>query len=134
MDAASPLATARLLAPVRTLYEKYSLHCASSPPRRSLAPCIRAPRPPRPRCPLTAAASTEPGSLYDECSSKWSRGGASCDTAPPASCPRRCHISELHALPPTSATTSLHSFEQYGDIALKVHVSSVSAVLEVCCK
>ncbi|KAF0905396.1 hypothetical protein E2562_004373 [Oryza meyeriana var. granulata] len=40
---------------------------------------------------------------------------------------------ELHAPPPTStlasssATTSLHSSRQQGDIALKEHVASVSA-------
>jgi hypothetical protein len=91
--------------------KKYSLNCASSPPRHSPAPRIRTPRPPRPHCPLTVAASTEPGSLYDECSNKHARG-ASCDTAPLASCPRRCHISELHALLSTFAMTSLHSSEQ----------------------
>jgi hypothetical protein len=87
------------------------------------------PRLPPPRCPLAAVASTEPASLHDRCSSKQVRGGASCDTAPPVSCPRHTHTSGLHAPPPTSAVasssamTSLHSFKQQGEIALKAHVA-----------
>jgi hypothetical protein len=39
---------------------------------------------------------TEPVSLHDGSSSKKAREGASCDAAPPASCPRCCRTGELH--------------------------------------
>jgi hypothetical protein len=48
--------------------------------------------------------------------------------------PRCCCTDELHALPPTSmpesssATMSLHSSKQQGDIALKAYVSSISYI------
>ena len=97
----------------------FSLH---APPHRSL---------PAPWHPCVAAASTELASLYDGCSSKEARGGASRDAAPLTSCPCHCRTGELHAPPPTfvpassSAMRSLHSSEQQSDIKLKAHVASV---------
>jgi hypothetical protein len=94
----------------------------------------RSQQPPPPRCTLTAAVSTEPARLG--CSSEQASRGASCD-APPVSCPCCCRTGELHAPSPTSAptlssvTTSLHSSEQQGYIALKSRVASVFHVFQM---
>jgi hypothetical protein len=51
------------------------------------------------RCAIElCACATEPASLHNGCSSKQTRGGASCDAVLLASFSRRCHTSELHAV------------------------------------
>jgi hypothetical protein len=54
--------------------------------------------------------STELVNLHDGCFSKQVRGGASCDAAPPASCPCCSRTGELH-VPRTDLRAELHNVE-----------------------